>query len=101
MTDLGMTHYDPVEAQAVCHSECAIAEIERLRDDNAKLRAELAALEQVRADARRLDWLEANGAAVRSRPPKASRNLICWYRDWTIREAIDWAMAALARKDAV
>jgi hypothetical protein len=31
MTD-GQTHYDPVEANAVCHPECAIAEIKRLRD---------------------------------------------------------------------
>jgi hypothetical protein len=29
--DNGGTHYDPVEANAICHAGCAIAEIKRLR----------------------------------------------------------------------
>ena len=37
MTDNGKTHYDPVEAGAICHDACAIAEIERLRDERQAL----------------------------------------------------------------
>jgi hypothetical protein len=62
---------------------------------NPRFRELLAALEAAREDAERLDWLDANGSAVRLKG-NSRRNLIIWgavhvpsYR--TIRNAIDHA----------
>ena len=32
MDELMQTHFDPVEARLICHPQCAIMEIQRLRD---------------------------------------------------------------------
>ncbi len=43
----GQTHYDPVEANAICHTECVIAEVKRLREINARLRVREAEAERL------------------------------------------------------
>jgi hypothetical protein len=68
------------------------AEIDKAADEGALA---IAALEAARKDTERLDWLDANGSAVRLKG-NSRRNLIIWdavhvpsYR--TIRHAIDHA----------
>ncbi len=81
--------------------QIACAEVDRLRTDLDAARAEA---ERAKADTERLDWLEANPAAIREKSVNKSWGRKVWWMgptgDYdTAREAIDAARADAARKE--